>query len=253
VEVETVLLRVPTHPSYVSVLRTVVRAFAAREELTLDQIEDLQLAVEEAAVQLLRQATGEYLTVDVSAPEEGIEVRLQAEVTPGNPIVDRASFSWTILHTLADRVDLDTRGDAAVIILAKLREKADTDVVTLRVPAAKAQVVVLRTAVQAFAAREEFTLDQVDDLRLAVEEAAVQLLRHVQGEQLVLDMSAGPAGIELSLHAKVATSAPVIDESSLSWLILRELSDDVRIEMQPGHGAIVMFKHRTVVAKGGAR
>jgi serine/threonine-protein kinase RsbW len=102
----------------------------------------------------------------------------------------------------------------------------------------------LRTAVGGFAARDHFTLDQVDDLRMAVEEAAVQLLRHASSERIELDVCGTQNGIEVRLHADVQGEEPVIDETSFSWSILRALADELWIEMQQRHATIVLMKHR---------
>jgi len=116
--------------------------------------------------------------------------------------------------------------------------------VTVRVPPKADHLSLLRTAVAGFAARDRFSIDQVEDLRMAVEEAAVQLLRHVDGERLALDIRTTESGIEVRLHANVRDEEPVIDESSFSWSILRALADELSIEMQQRHATIVLSKHR---------
>lgn len=118
----------------------------------------------------------------------------------------------------------------------------------MKVPPTPGHLALLRTAVGGFAARDHFTLDQVDDLRMAVEEGAVQLLRHVQGDHISLEVRATDLGVEVRLYGPVPGSDPVIDESSFSWTILRALADDLRIEMQQGRATIVMHKHRINVA-----
>jgi len=122
------------------------------------------------------------------------------------------------------------------------------ETVMVRIPPNPEHLALLRTAVAGFAARDHFTLDQVDDLRLAVEEGAVQLLKHVAGEGLTLTVTRTDPGIEVRLSADVDSDQPVIDEESFSWVILRALADDVSIEMQQGHAAIVLAKHRLASA-----
>ncbi|HVL98712.1 MAG TPA: hypothetical protein VM324_05420 [Egibacteraceae bacterium] len=124
------------------------------------------------------------------------------------------------------------------------------DMVMVKVPPTAGHLALLRTAVGGFAARDHFTLDQVDDLRMAVEESAVQLLRHATGDFITLEVKATEPGVEVRVHAEVAGSEPVIDESSFSWTILRALADDLRIEMQQGHATIVLTKHRINVTSG---
>ena len=124
------------------------------------------------------------------------------------------------------------------------------DLVTVTVPATANHLAVLRTAVGGFAARDQFTLDQVDDLRMAVEEAAVQLLRHSRGERITMDVETTDAGVEVRLSGQVADDDPVIDESSFSWTILRALADDIRIETQKQQAVIVLAKNRIVADSG---
>ncbi len=121
------------------------------------------------------------------------------------------------------------------------------DLVTVTVPATANHLAVLRTAVGGFAARDSFTLDQVDDLRMAVEEAAVQLLRHSRGDRITMDVETTGQGVEVRLSGQVADDDPVIDESSFSWTILRALADDIRIESVAQQAVIVLAKHRLVL------
>lgn len=121
------------------------------------------------------------------------------------------------------------------------------DLVTVTVPATANHLAILRTAVGGFAARDQFTLDQVDDLRMAVEEAAVQLLRHSRGDRISMDVVTTDDGVEVRLSGNVADDDPVIDESSFSWTILRALADDIRIESSNQQALIVLAKHRLVI------
>src|SRR5690606_25101945 len=62
------------------------------------------------------------------------------------------------------------------------------DVVTVRLPAASAYLSVLRTATAGLAARLDFTLDEIEDLRIAVDEACAMLLAQaVPGTDLVCE------------------------------------------------------------------
>jgi serine/threonine-protein kinase RsbW len=96
-----VLLRVPADGAYVSVLRTMTAGLAARLDFTVDDIEDLRIAVGEACALVLpqaipggdleaefRQAMGS-LTISVSVP------------TMGRAEPDYESFAWQVLSTLA--------------------------------------------------------------------------------------------------------------------------------------------------------
>jgi serine/threonine-protein kinase RsbW len=123
------------------------------------------------------------------------------------------------------------------------------ETVIVKVPPQAGHLALLRTAVGGFAARDHFTLDQVDDLRMAVEEGAVQMLRHTEGSHLTLEITTTDSGLEVRLHADVPPGQPLIDEDSFSWTILQALADDLRIELQKGHAILVLVKHRTAVAR----
>lgn len=129
----------------------------------------------------------------------------------------------------------------------------DGESVIVKVPPQAGHLALLRTAVGGFAARDHFTLDQVDDLRMAVEEGAVQLLRRASGEHLSLECHTSGAGLEVRLSTAVTSNEPIIDESSFSWTILQALADDLRIEMQQSTATLVLVKHRTAMARPGDR
>ncbi|MBW3602933.1 MAG: ATP-binding protein [Actinobacteria bacterium] len=123
--------------------------------------------------------------------------------------------------------------------------------VTVRVPAVAAYLGLLRTAVGGFAARDRLTLDQIEDLRMAVEEAALALLRHSRDDHIALQVRSTDRGVEARLDTGAPDGAVVIDETSFSHAILRALADELRVEDEGGRTAVVLAKHR--MADGGAR
>lgn len=116
--------------------------------------------------------------------------------------------------------------------------------VSLSVPPTPGYLALLRTVVGGCAGREGFTLDQIDDVKMAVDEAAVQLLRNNNGESVTVDIELNDTSIEVRVGAGVASEAPVIDESSFSWTILQALSDELRVDSTPQHCSVVLIKHR---------
>lgn len=131
---------------------------------------------------------------------------------------------------------------------------ANSNNVVIRMPPTAAHLVALRTAVGGVAARDSFTLDQINDLRLAVEEAATQLLRHVRKDRVdggLIEMTIIPtsSGLKVRLTAEVDAPGKVIDESSLSWMILRALADDVQIQSQQTSTTVVLVAHRLVITQ----
>ncbi len=110
-------LRVPADSAYLSVLRTTAAGLAARLDFTLDDIEDLRMAVGEASSLVFPEAdpgadaTCEFfmrpgeLTVSVGVP------------SARPPTLDEDSFAWQVLTTLADKATVSTTANRFVISL----------------------------------------------------------------------------------------------------------------------------------------
>ena len=119
---DTVVIKLPAAGAYLSVLRTATAGLAARLDFTLDEIEDLRIAVDEACAILLSVApadtevtsqfevTDSALSIDVSVPVSG-----HATLPGGN------SFSWQVLTALAGEVSAYTDNGRAAIRLTKRR------------------------------------------------------------------------------------------------------------------------------------
>jgi serine/threonine-protein kinase RsbW len=114
----------PAEGAYLSVLRTATAGLAARLDFTLDEIEDLRIAVDEACAMLLSQAipgTNLECAFDLSADEMTITV----SVTAAEPqIPARDTFAWTVLSALAGTVDSRLGDDDQVSIVLRKRREA---------------------------------------------------------------------------------------------------------------------------------
>ncbi|SDT22598.1 serine/threonine-protein kinase RsbW [Actinopolymorpha singaporensis] len=123
---DVVELGVPARTAYVSVLRTTAAALAARLDFTLDEIEDLRIAVDEASALLLHQAVaGSQLQCRFELA--GDELTVAVTVHSRNPRVPaRNSFSWTVLTALAGHVDtlVEPEHQRATVTLTKRGETA---------------------------------------------------------------------------------------------------------------------------------
>ena len=113
----------PAEGAYLSVLRTATAGLAARLDFTLDEIEDLRIAVDEACAMLLPQAipgTNLECAFDLGTDEMTITVSVVA-AEPRMPARD--TFAWTVLSALAGTVDSRLGPDDQVaIVLRKHRE-----------------------------------------------------------------------------------------------------------------------------------
>ena len=115
---DAVRVSVPARAEFLHVVRTVVGSVAARHDLTIDAIEDLRIAVDEACAQLLR-ARGTEVIVEVSAHAHGIETlcRTDAVVAMWPPRELQSSLAAQVLRGLTDSVawELSASGPAVRI------------------------------------------------------------------------------------------------------------------------------------------
>jgi serine/threonine-protein kinase RsbW len=118
---DVVELRLPADGAYLSVLRTATAGLAARLDFTLDEIEDLRIAVDEACAMLLPDAVeGAHLVClfEMSPGSLGITVRVP---TRGGRLPRRNTFAWTVLTALAGEVDAQAAPDGTVSVLLHKR------------------------------------------------------------------------------------------------------------------------------------
>ncbi|MFI0419552.1 anti-sigma factor [Spongiactinospora sp. 9N601] len=122
---DVVSVRLPAASAYLSVLRTATAGLAARLDFTLDEIEDLRIAVDEACAMLLSQAVpGTDLTAEFELTGQEMQVSVQVN-TVGSTVPKRDDFAWMVLTALADDVDAVTDyPDRMAIVLRKRRGAA---------------------------------------------------------------------------------------------------------------------------------
>ena len=121
---DTVEIRLPADSAYLSVLRTATAGLAARLDFTLDEIEDLRIAVDEACAMLLPTAIDTAtLTCRFRLDPTTLEVTVTIPTTRGQ-LPERDTFSWTVLSALAGEVDTGLDDDRQVWI--RLRKRRGT-------------------------------------------------------------------------------------------------------------------------------
>ena len=115
-------VRMPAESAYLSVLRTATAGLAARLDFTLDEIEDLRIAIDEACAMLLAQAipgTDLECGFELGADQVTITVSVTAAQAK---MPARDTFAWTVLSALAGTVDSRVGPDDRVaIVLVKRR------------------------------------------------------------------------------------------------------------------------------------
>jgi serine/threonine-protein kinase RsbW len=119
---DRVAIKLPAAGAYLSVLRTATAGLAARLDFTLDEIEDLRIAVDEACAMLLSQALpGADLECTFHLDGDSMRVGVSVLTVDGQE-PSRDTFAWTVLSALAGEVD-STAGvdDRVTITLLKRR------------------------------------------------------------------------------------------------------------------------------------
>lgn len=125
------------------------------------------------------------------------------------------------------------------------------DTVIVTIPPDAALLHVLRQLTVGVAARLRLTIDDVDDLKLAVDEAASAILTRLPGSSaVVLALDANEGTMRATLSSEVQTeewpSAALLE--SLSWKLITGLVDDAIAERDAsGRPSIVLVK-RTLPA-----
>ena len=113
---DVVVIKLPAAGAYLSVLRTATAGLAARLDFTLDEIEDLRIAVDEACAMLLSQALpGADLECTFSLDDDSIRVAVGVLTVDGQQ-PSRDTFAWTVLSALAGEVDSAAGVDNRVTI-----------------------------------------------------------------------------------------------------------------------------------------
>ncbi len=103
-------LRLPADGAYASVLRTTTAGLAARLDFTMDDIEDLRIAIGEASAMVLPDADRESdLTCHYFLEPQRMTIEVGVDsAEPPEPDLD--SFAWQVLSTLAAEAEIFTDG-----------------------------------------------------------------------------------------------------------------------------------------------
>ncbi len=112
-------LKIPADSAFLSVLRTATAGLAARLDFTLDDIEDLRIAVDEACAIVLPQAVpGSSLTCSFFLAHDTLRVSVSADCdSPRIPSKD--GFAWTVLSALTTTLDAAVDADVLTVSLSR--------------------------------------------------------------------------------------------------------------------------------------
>ncbi len=115
----------PAHGAFLSMIRTTTAAVGARVDLTIDEIEDLRIAVDEAAALLLPDVSADG-RVDVTFSYDADDLTIVlASRTGATKAPGRDGFGWTVLAALAGSVDVTVADGITTITLVHHRASAE--------------------------------------------------------------------------------------------------------------------------------
>nr|WP_106399659.1 anti-sigma factor [Actinocorallia populi] len=121
---DVVTVKLPAASAYLSVLRTATAGLAVRLDFTIDEIEDLRIAVDEACAMLLAQAVpGTDLVCEFELAGDTMRIAVTVLTVDGRT-PSRDTFAWTVLSSLAGEVDATAGPDDRVTVTLQKRRGA---------------------------------------------------------------------------------------------------------------------------------
>jgi serine/threonine-protein kinase RsbW len=105
--------------------------------------------------------------------------------------------------------------------------------VELRLVADLGQLFVVRALAATIAIRQDFELDAVEDVKLAVDEICSTLVPRAKPDaQLICQFTASDGVIEVSASVVSGTEAPV-DQDTFGWRVLTTLTEEAKSSVTP--------------------
>ncbi len=122
----------------------------------------------------------------------------------------------------------------------------EDDVVLLTVPADVGYLGVLRTATAGLAARLHFALDEIEDLRIAVDEACAMLLAIAsRGAELECCFSVTDDALSVEVAVNTVRGARLPAESSFAWKVLTALTTAASATAEANRASIRLLTRRS--------
>jgi serine/threonine-protein kinase RsbW len=110
---DRVRVEFPADTINMSIARTVAAAIAARADLTLDQVEDVRLAMDEATAHMIKIARpGSSVRCDLWIEGRALHASVGC-VVDSEPPPEPDPFAWTVLTALVESAALHVDGSTA--------------------------------------------------------------------------------------------------------------------------------------------
>lgn len=105
---DTISLSIPASPEYLRVVRLIAAGLASRLGFTVDEIDDLRIAVDELSAYLTgAQGRDGSLSIDFTLDGDTLSIRGIADLKPGQKVRDQLTeLSKAILGTVVDQAAL---------------------------------------------------------------------------------------------------------------------------------------------------
>ena len=108
---DRVRVEFPANTVNMTIARSVAAAIAVRADLTMDQVEDVRLAMDEATSHMIKIARPDT-SVACELWTEGSTVHATLQcASDTSPPPNPEPFAWTVLTALVNSVHLDVQGD----------------------------------------------------------------------------------------------------------------------------------------------
>ncbi|MGH8878866.1 MAG: anti-sigma regulatory factor, partial [Stackebrandtia sp.] len=122
---DVLLLDLPAAAAFLPVLRTATAGLATRLSFGLDAIEDLRLAVDEAAGLLMSAADKRDKLANLHCRFDVTQSDLVIAIgaTGIGPLPSRQSFDWRVLDALAGSVGVDSHDGVTTVRLTQPRPR----------------------------------------------------------------------------------------------------------------------------------
>jgi serine/threonine-protein kinase RsbW len=130
------------------------------------------------------------------------------------------------------------------------------DVVELRIPCKAEWVALARLSVAAVASRLSFSIDEIEDIKLAVAEACTNAIQHANGSAYIDIKCEASDGLRISVRdhglgtrAEQIRSRDLDDErvGGLGVFLIRSLMDDVQYDVHPDQGTLLIMTKRLTI------
>lgn len=106
-----------------------------------------------------------------------------------------------------------------------------SDTVTLTIPSDTAYVAMARSVAASMSARADLPIDQLEDVRLAVDEALSQVIADAPpASQVTCTYAVDTDGLTITV-AGTSSSGAVPSTSTFSWIVMRALVDDASADV----------------------